>query len=71
MKRDRLLELAGFRYIANHHSREIHRVDRLTGRCRVERMTWAGYCTRWKARRLSRSGKYNGCRYCNREEDRG
>jgi hypothetical protein len=70
MKRNKFLEFAGFAYIANHGTREIHRVSSLTSRCRVILIRRGGYCTAWKATKLLKKG-YNGCRYCNKKEDKG
>jgi hypothetical protein len=69
MKRNKLLEKLGFRYIANHSTGEIHRVDSLHVNCGIGLMKNAGYCTWLYHKALSRIG-YNGCYWCNRKENR-
>lgn len=64
------MEAIGFRYIANHRSKEIHRVDHLHKNCRIETMQHAGYNTAWRMRRLL-NRRYNGCRWCFKEADNG
>ena len=71
MKRNKFLELIGYKYIFNHNSKEIHRVTGINSPCRVEYMTNAEYCTTKKAKRLIDNGGYNGCRYCYKEADNG
>jgi hypothetical protein len=68
MRRCRLIERLGFKYIANHRTKEIHRVEHLTSRCRINLLKRSGYCTRWWQEKLLRKG-YNGCRYCYKEKD--
>lgn len=70
MKRNKLLECIGFKYIVNHSTNEIHRVKFLTENCFVYKMTSAGYATGWKIKRLLKQG-YNGCRNCFKSEDKG
>lgn len=67
--RNRFLELF-FGYIANHNTKEIHRVKTLTKNCFVAQMSKAGYCNRYRVNRLLKKG-YNGCRHCFKEEDNG
>jgi hypothetical protein len=67
MKRNLFLEKVGFRFIANHRSREIHRVGSLSERCGIERMMHGGYCTRLFAWILRCFFGYDGCYHCNRK----
>ena len=69
MKRNLFKEIF-FDYIVNDRAREIHAVKYLTSRCRVGLMTRARYCNYRQYKRLLKQG-YNGCRYCNKVEDRG
>jgi hypothetical protein len=69
MKRNRLLESIGFRFIANRRTGEIHRVDSLHVNCNTEAMTRAGYCT-WLWHRILLMIGYNGCYRCNRKENK-
>ncbi|MDR1347365.1 MAG: hypothetical protein LBJ63_02895 [Prevotellaceae bacterium] len=68
MKRSGFLESIGFRFIANHRTGEIHRVDSLHVNCNIEAMTRAGYCT-WLWHKILLRRGYNGCYWCNREEN--
>lgn len=70
MKRNGFLEMLGYVYIANHYTREIHRVVMMTSKCRLPFMRNASYCTARKARKLMKKG-YNGCKYCNKDNDKG
>jgi hypothetical protein len=69
MKRSRILEATGFRYIANHRTMEIHRVDNLHTNCLVPYMKNAGYCT-WLWHKVLLMTGYNGCHWCNRKENK-
>ena len=70
MKRNKILEWLGFRFIVNHNSGEVHRVDNLQTNCNIEAMTNAGYCTKFRVKKLyKRNEKYNGCAKCNKSED--
>ena len=72
MKRNKILEKIGFRFIVNHNSGEVHRVKDLHVNCGIEAMTNAGYCTKFRVKKLyKRDEKYNGCYWCNKEEDKG
>lgn len=71
MKRIKLLEKIGFRYILNHKSKEIHKVRSLKRSCNVNAMRKAGYHThisQFIARSLF---GYNGCVHCNKRFDKG
>lgn len=67
MKRNKLLEAIGFRYILNHNEREIHRVADLRTNCRVELMTDAGYHTKLSQLIARKFFGYDGCQKCNRK----
>ena len=71
MKRNKFLELIGYKFIANHNSKEIHRVTGITNQCRLLPMTNAEYCSAKTAKRLIKDSGYNGCRYCYKEADNG
>jgi len=68
MKRNRVLEAMGFRFIANRKTKEIHRVATMhPKRCGL---LWAngrnvGYCTLLWALMLMRWFGYDGCAMCN------
>lgn len=69
MKRSKLLEWIGFRYILNHNpkSKEIHRVSDLKTNCNVDIMASAGYHT-WISQLIARKMfGYDGCHKCNRK----
>jgi hypothetical protein len=70
MKREPFLEWVGFRFIVNHHTKEIHRVKSFDN-CKVKLMRHAGYATWIKVWYLIRYKGYNGCRWCYREKDKG
>lgn len=70
MKRNKFLELIGFKFIVNHESKEIHRVKFLTENCFVDTMVNSGYATARKVKKLLRQN-YNGCRHCYKAEDKG
>lgn len=70
MKRNKLLELIGFKFIVNHSSKEIHRVQYLTMNCFIDKMKHSGYATSWKVKRLLKRN-YNGCRHCYSTENKG
>jgi hypothetical protein len=71
MKRDNFLEALGFVYLANHRTKEVHRVSHLHVNCRVGVMTNVGYCTwLWHWVLILLFG-YNGCRWCCPERDKG
>jgi hypothetical protein len=61
------LEAAGFGYIANHGTKELHRVARTGHRCLIGRIVYGGYCTALWAYMLRRFCGYGGCYYCNGE----
>ena len=72
MKRKRILELIGFRFIVNHKTNEIHRVRHITKNCMIQVMTNGRYNTKWRVKKLmKRNERYNGCRYCYKEKDTG
>jgi hypothetical protein len=70
MKRNKLLEAAGFRYVANHRTLEIHRVENLHVNCKIEKIKHGGYCTWLWHFVLLKVGGYNGCYWCNKKENR-
>jgi hypothetical protein len=71
MKRDNFLEAAGFNYIANHRTKEIHRVSRLHTNCKIYVLRNAGYCTWVWVQVLMRVFGYDGCRWCYGERNSG
>lgn len=68
MKRNKLLECIGFKFIVNHESKEIHRVNLLTQNCFVKKMKNSVYSTLWSVKRLLKKG-YNGCTHCYKSKD--
>ena len=70
IKRSWFLELLGFKYIVNHHTKEIHRAESTDSRCRFFLMTKAERINKKKLQKLLTQG-YNGCRWCMREYDLG
>jgi hypothetical protein len=70
MKRQKIKEWFGFKLIANHNTREIHRAEHITDRCRLFMMRNASYISTSKANKLL-AKDYNGCRYCYKEKDKG
>lgn len=79
MKRNKLLELIGFRFIINNYikvdkegnvvPKEIHRVSNLTPLCGIEKMVSGKYATLWKVKRLTKyhPEAYDGCGHCNKD----
>lgn len=70
MTRNKFLEWLGFELIANHNTKEIHKVEKMTYKCRLRWMRNASYISKRKAEKLYKNG-YNGCRYCNKQNDNG
>lgn len=70
MKRNRLKEFFGYKFIVNSKTKEIHRVKVLQSNCRIECLRNGYYTTKRRANKLLNDG-FNGCRYCFKEEDRG
>ena len=72
MKRKKFLEWMGFRFIVNHKTKEIHRVKDINKQCMIWLMTNGRYATLWRVKRLMKQDeRYNGCKHCYKEEDRG
>ena len=71
MKRCKLLEYFGFRYIINKNTGEIHDLDNEHKNCHIGMMRKAKYITKAKLFKLLKSGKANGCRYCLKKWDTG
>jgi hypothetical protein len=69
MKRNRILETIGFRYIVNHRTCEIHRVDNPHVNCQISRLKDGKYCT-WLWHWILLWSGYNGCYWCNRKENK-
>lgn len=72
MKRSKIKEFFGFKYVYNIRSKQIHNVDNLQHGCHFKNMRNGVYCTKKKALRLiikgDRSGKkYDGCIHCWKE----
>lgn len=65
MKRSKVLELIGFRYILNHGQKEIHRVAELKKNCNVSAMANAGYHTKLSQFIARKLAGYDGCQKCN------
>ena len=70
IKRNYFLEFFGYRYYANHNTKEIHRIDSSDVRCRFSLMTHKERITKRKLKKLLANG-YNGCRWCMKEYDLG
>lgn len=67
MKRSKMLEIIGFRYILNHNprSKEIHKVKTLKKHCNVVLMKNAGYHTKFSQYIARKFFGYDGCKKCN------
>ncbi|MCK9627732.1 MAG: hypothetical protein M0R37_03970 [Bacteroidales bacterium] len=63
MKRNKLLEKIGFRYLVNLKSKEIHRVSFLKESCNLSVMVHAFYAPKLLVLILLRYG-FNGCCHC-------
>lgn len=70
MKRSKFLEWIGYKFIANHRTKEVHIASKMTDRCRLIFMRNAEYVSEKRVKKLYESG-YNGCRFCNKENDKG
>jgi hypothetical protein len=70
MKRSKLIEKLGFRYIANHATGEIHRVKNLHVNCNISKIKHGGYCTCLAHYILLKTGYYNGCYWCYRKKNK-
>lgn len=68
MKRNYFLEFIGFSHIANMGSKEIHDLEHFSKRCNIDKITNGRYI--WSERRWIKKG-FNGCRFCNKKEDKG
>lgn len=64
MKRNRIKEFFGMKYVYNKTSKQIHKIDNLTPICFFESIVDGHYCYKNKALRLIISGPYDGCYYC-------
>jgi hypothetical protein len=67
MKRNDFLESVGFGFIANHGTKELHRVKRIKPRCKIELVRSGGYCTGFRAFLLRKLCGYDGCAVCNKK----
>ena len=65
MKRNKVLERIGFRYVLNHNQKEIHRVADLKNNCSITSMSNAGYHTKFSQFLLRKFAGYDGCKKCN------
>jgi hypothetical protein len=65
MRRNDLLELIGFTYIANHGTKELHRVKGIKPNCHIYIIKHGGYCTAFWAFLLKKLYGYDGCAVCN------
>jgi len=63
----------GFGYLVNHRSKEIHRISEKRHNCHIELISSKNseYVTRRAALRMIKKYKYNGCRWCWDEQDKG
>jgi hypothetical protein len=68
MKRNRIKEFCGAKYIANLGTKELHEIAKLTPKCRIEMITRGRYV--WNAKKWEKKG-FNGCRWCMPKKDRG
>lgn len=68
MKRNKLKEFFGFKYVYNTRSKQIHFVDNLQVGCHFKNMKNGIYCTRKKALKLINVGDgvslYQACVHC-------
>jgi hypothetical protein len=67
MKRIKILEAVGYKYIINKATKEIHYVPKINNACGVQNMRHGRYVSKKKAYRLIKKKGYNGCIHCFRE----
>ena len=76
MKRNKIKEFFGFKYVYNTRSKQIHFVDNLQVSCHFNEMKNGVYCSKKKAIKLITKGdvdniKYDGCVHCLKSLDNG
>ena len=71
MKRCRLLEWLGFRFVLNRNTGEIHDLRNEHKNCRIDMMRNLRYIRKRTAVKLIKGGKANGCRWCLKKWDTG
>lgn len=71
--KETLMILAGFGYLVNHRSREVHRVSDKHRNCHLDLIAKQNreYVTKKTAKHLVKYCGYNGCRWCWDERDMG
>lgn len=67
MKINKFKKFFGYKYIANHNSKEIHRIEDITKYCHISLMKNATQETRRKAIKLLHNG-YDGCKHCYKDK---
>lgn len=72
MRRSKIKELFGMKYVYNTRSKQIHKVDNLQESCHFKQMKNGVYCTKRKAIKLITKGdrdgiRYDGCVHCWKE----
>jgi len=71
MKRSKIKEFFGFKYVYNTRSKQIHKLDNLQTSCHFTQMKNGVYCTKRKALKLITIGlngeRYDGCIHCWKE----
>ena len=65
----RVMNLLGWKYIANNRTKEIHRIEKKHINCHLDLLTDFTYLTETKMNKLLSNG-YNGCRWCFKEKDK-
>lgn len=69
MKRNKLKEFFGFKYVYNLNTNQIHKVKNLKSGCKFDSIKSGIYCTYKKAIKLITKGdeygkRYDGCIHC-------
>lgn len=64
MKRNKIKEFFGLKFVYNKTSKQIHRIEKLTPNCFFESIVDGKYCTEKRAIKLIKENSYDGCRYC-------
>lgn len=71
MKRIKILEAIGFKYIINKATKEIHYAPRISNKCGIQYLRNGKYATARRVKRLITKKGYNGCVHCFPEQDNG
>jgi len=60
----------GQSYLINMSTKEIHKIDNIKTNCHIKIITHKKYITIWRYPEYLVDG-YNGCRWCNKVDDKG